>query len=79
MKNAHKKYIKTQTTLSGTSEGDGNGIELVSLDGLGVDHEAIGENMARSVAAWLDEEVRTLLPQVFFTLLELTTLNFCFR
>ncbi|KAL7431162.1 hypothetical protein ACHAXM_002549 [Skeletonema potamos] len=33
-----------------------NGVQLVSLAGLGDDHEAVGENMAKSVAAWLDEE-----------------------
>lgn len=33
-----------------------NGIQLVSLEGLGDDHEAVGENMAKSLAAWLDEE-----------------------
>ena len=54
------KHIRTQITLSGTTDAEGNGIELVSLDGLGVDHEAIGESMAKSVAAWLDEEVSTL-------------------
>ena len=33
-----------------------NGVQLVSLAGLGDDHEAVGENRAKSVAAWLDEE-----------------------
>lgn len=32
------------------------GVETVSLSGLGDDHEAVGENMAKSVAAWLDDE-----------------------
>jgi hypothetical protein len=32
------------------------GIQLVSLTSLGTDHYAVGEAMARSVAAWLDAE-----------------------
>mmetsp|Transcript_26251 Transcript_26251/g.63029 ORF Transcript_26251/g.63029 Transcript_26251/m.63029 type:complete len:188 (-) Transcript_26251:1677-2240(-) len=35
---------------------DTGGVELVSLAGLGEDHEAVGEMMAKSVAAWLDAE-----------------------
>ena len=31
-------------------------MELVSLAGLGDDHEAVGDEMATSLAAWLDEE-----------------------
>mmetsp|Transcript_6770 Transcript_6770/g.11034 ORF Transcript_6770/g.11034 Transcript_6770/m.11034 type:complete len:178 (-) Transcript_6770:1444-1977(-) len=33
-----------------------NGVQLVSLEGLGDDHETVGENMGKSLAAWLDEE-----------------------
>lgn len=32
------------------------GVELVSLAGLGDDHQAVGEAMGKSVAAWLDAE-----------------------
>jgi len=32
------------------------GVEAVSLASLGEDHEAVGQAMADSVAAWLDEE-----------------------
>ncbi len=35
---------------------DVGGVVLVSLAGLGKDHELVGENMAKSVAAWLDAE-----------------------
>lgn len=35
-----------------------NGVEAASLAGLGDNHAAVGENMAKSVAAWLDAEVR---------------------
>ncbi|KAL3770494.1 hypothetical protein ACHAWU_009333 [Discostella pseudostelligera] len=35
---------------------DTGGVVLVSLAGLGNDHELVGENMAKSVAAWLDAE-----------------------
>jgi hypothetical protein len=35
---------------------DAGGVVLVSLAELGDDHEAVGENMAMSVAAWLDAE-----------------------
>lgn len=35
---------------------DAGGVVLVSLAELGDDHEAVGENMAKSVAAWLDAE-----------------------
>ena len=37
-------------------DGDAAGVQLVSLAGLGNDHEAVGETMAKSVAAWLDAE-----------------------
>ena len=37
-------------------DGDTAGVQLVSLAGLGNDHEAVGETMAKSVAAWLDAE-----------------------
>jgi hypothetical protein len=39
---------------------EGNGVQAVSLEGLGDDHESVGENMSKSVAAWLDAEVRVL-------------------
>lgn len=32
------------------------GVQLVSLTSLGTDHNAVGETMAKSVAAWLDIE-----------------------
>ncbi|KAL3812054.1 hypothetical protein ACHAXA_010026 [Cyclostephanos tholiformis] len=35
---------------------DDDGVQLVSLEGLGNDHEAVGETMAKSVVAWLDAE-----------------------
>ena len=34
-----------------------NGVQTASLEGLGDDHESVGENMSKSVAAWLDAEV----------------------
>jgi hypothetical protein len=37
-------------------DGDASGVQLVSLAGLGNDHETVGEMMAKSVAAWLDAE-----------------------
>ena len=37
-------------------DGDAGGVQLVSLEALGNDHEAVGETMAKSVAAWLDAE-----------------------
>lgn len=40
----------------GEGEAESVGVELVSLAGLGDDHEAVGDNMAKSVAAWLDAE-----------------------
>ena len=43
------------------NEGVANGVETVSLDGLGSDHEAVGDRMAKSVAAWLDAEVRKVV------------------
>lgn len=33
-----------------------NGVELISLESLGDDHEAVGANMGKSLALWLDEE-----------------------
>lgn len=58
-----RKYIQicnlSRTLLfMSSSEGGANGVETVSLDGLGSDHEAVGDRMAKSVAAWLDAEVR---------------------
>lgn len=47
--------VITPIRLSNSKEG--NGVEAVSLDGLGDDHETVGESMAKSVAAWLDAEV----------------------
>lgn len=46
-----QKLLTTKLNAEGT-----NGVELVSLAGLGDDHEEVGENMANSLAAWLDEE-----------------------
>lgn len=37
-------------------DADAGGVQLVSLVGLGNDHETVGETMAKSVAAWLDAE-----------------------
>ena len=38
------------------TESDAGGIQMVSLKSLGDDHEAVGESMANSLAAWLDDE-----------------------
>ncbi|KAL9191369.1 hypothetical protein ACHAXT_001075 [Thalassiosira profunda] len=45
-------------SLLDASEGadDAGGIQLVSLAALGDDHDAVGDAMAKSLAAWLDEE-----------------------
>mmetsp|Transcript_26475 Transcript_26475/g.56329 ORF Transcript_26475/g.56329 Transcript_26475/m.56329 type:complete len:169 (-) Transcript_26475:26-532(-) len=40
----------------GDNDAGAGGVEAVSLAALGDDHEAVGEMMAKSVAAWLDEE-----------------------
>ena len=56
------KYIRPSNEpllLSAAADEEGNGVVAVSLDGLGDDHEAVGESMAKSVAAWLDAEVRS--------------------
>ena len=50
------KYI--HSVLSAANDDESNGVQAVSLDGLGGNHELVGENMAKSVAAWLDAEVR---------------------
>ena len=42
--------------LAAEETNDAGGVVLVSLAGLGNDHETVGENMAKSVAAWLDAE-----------------------
>jgi len=44
--------------LLATRKGSDIGVQEASLEGLGDDHETVGENMAKSVAAWLDSEVR---------------------
>mmetsp|Transcript_31100 Transcript_31100/g.48673 ORF Transcript_31100/g.48673 Transcript_31100/m.48673 type:complete len:182 (-) Transcript_31100:31-576(-) len=33
-----------------------NGVQLISLEALGDDHETVGDNMGKSLAAWLDDE-----------------------
>ncbi|KAK1746611.1 hypothetical protein QTG54_003218 [Skeletonema marinoi] len=33
-----------------------NGVQLISLESLGGDHEAVGDNMGKAMAAWLDVE-----------------------
>lgn len=38
------------------AEETSNGVQLISLEALGDDHEQVGENMGKSLAAWLDEE-----------------------
>mmetsp|Transcript_34105 Transcript_34105/g.81627 ORF Transcript_34105/g.81627 Transcript_34105/m.81627 type:complete len:165 (-) Transcript_34105:306-800(-) len=37
-------------------DGQSSGVQLVSLEGLGDDHETVGESMATSLASWLDDE-----------------------
>lgn len=37
-------------------DGQSSGVQLVSLEGLGDDHETVGESMANSLASWLDDE-----------------------
>ncbi len=49
--------VPSTVVFAGETGGD-NGVIEASLAGLGDDHEAVGENMAKSVAAWLDDEVR---------------------
>lgn len=59
----HVKCIGTSnkhSVLKAAAGQDENSVEEVSLSGLGDDHEAVGENMSKSVAAWLDAEVRVL-------------------
>ncbi|KAL7523357.1 hypothetical protein ACHAXR_000140 [Thalassiosira sp. AJA248-18] len=47
-----------QLSIGATADVDdeAGGVQTVSLAGLGDDHEAVGETMAKSVAAWLDAE-----------------------
>lgn len=49
----YRQNLQTKLYADSTSS---NGVEVVSLAGLGDDHEAVGENMAKSIASWLDEE-----------------------
>lgn len=49
----YRQNLQTKLYADATSS---NGVEVVSLAGLGDDHEAVGENMAKSIASWLDEE-----------------------
>ena len=44
-----------QTKIDAVVDGD-SGVELVSLEALGDDHDTVGQAMADSVAAWLDAE-----------------------
>lgn len=44
------------TTCHGVID-ENNGVQEASLVGLGDDHEAFGESMAKSIALWLDDEV----------------------
>ena len=48
-------YNSLTTRLHAAEENSG-GVQLVSLESLGDDHEAVGENMGKSLAAWLDDE-----------------------
>jgi hypothetical protein len=48
--------IRGAAASSGGEGGESVGVQLVSLKSLGTDHDAVGEAMARSVAAWLDVE-----------------------
>jgi hypothetical protein len=48
--------IGTLALNAGDDFSEAAGVELVSLAGLGDDHDAVGESMALSVAAWLDAE-----------------------
>lgn len=50
---SRKIVLRIDASVDDTDTG---GVELVSLTGLGEDHEAVGEMMAKSVAAWLDAE-----------------------
>ena len=34
-------------------DGQSSGVQLVSLEGLGDDHESVGESMANSLASWV--------------------------
>lgn len=56
--NAPVNRIDSLRLDASVEEGDANdnGIQMVSLEGLGDDHEAVGETMAKSIAAWLDDE-----------------------
>lgn len=64
LNNLHKEEIYGRTcahplsALSAEREDKNLGVQEASLEGLGDDHETVGENMAKSVAAWLDSEVR---------------------
>lgn len=49
------RHIIIRDAASSSSGGEG-GVQLVSLTSLGTDHNAVGDAMARSVAAWLDVE-----------------------
>ena len=48
--------IENAILFAAVDANDTGGVVLVSLAELGDDHETVGENMARSVAAWLDAE-----------------------
>lgn len=50
--------IYGRTVGLAAKKGSDTGVQEASLEGLGDDHETVGENMAKSVAAWLDSEVR---------------------
>jgi hypothetical protein len=52
----HHQGIENAISAAAEETNDTVGVVLVSLAGLGNDHEMVGENMAKSVAAWLDAE-----------------------
>ena len=53
--NNNSSRRKSALRLDATIDED-NGVQLISLAGLGDDHDEVGEAMALSVAAWLDVE-----------------------
>ena len=48
--------LKIDAATPDNTESDAGGIQMVSLESLGDDHEAVGESMAKSLAVWLDDE-----------------------
>lgn len=52
----HLQRMENAILFAASDANDASGVVLVSLSSLGNDHETVGENMANSVAAWLDAE-----------------------